>query len=408
MPPITHIEELFQRTTDGVKFDLERMRRMCALSGDPQLGVPTVLVAGTNGKGSVTAMWGEALRRSGRCVGIYTSPHLVRFNERLLLKAPGRDQEIADAELAELLRELSQLEGRAGFELTFFEAATWMAFTWFKRQGAQALVLEVGMGGRLDATNVSDPLVSVLTSIGLDHTEFLGPTLVDIAREKAAIGRVGRPLVVAPLADGAVRAAVHAASGGARVVELEQGVAATPTMVGAHQQRNAALFALSAAQAPAALGLSAADIAAGMGVQVPGRYQRFVVDGLELVLDGAHNAQAVAALCEVIRADAALPRPRRLVFGGTRGRDPRETLAMLAPEFDEVWVCPPATPRAIPIDALLAVAPGARVFQSFADVQRALTSEGPARVLLTGSLYLVGEALAWLQRRPRDGLTDFR
>ncbi len=396
---------MFARTTKGVRFELARIQRVLAVAGDPHLRAPTVLIGGTNGKGSVTEMWARGLRADGRRVGKYTSPHLVRFNERIVVDG----EAIEDGALGELFSRLDEAEARAGITLTFFEAATWMAFVHFAERAVDACVLEVGLGGRLDATNASDPVLSIITSIGLDHTEFLGDDLLSIAGEKAGIARIGRPLVVGPVGE-EVLATIEARALRAQVwaVGREQSHLAPvpPAMWGEHQRENAAVFALSVSAArggPLAIGREAFE--EGCRARVAGRYEVRTQGGVRSVIDGAHNGDAARALRESLIEDPAFGRPRALVFGGTQGRPPATTLGALAPLFDRIVLCQPRSERALPMGEMLAVAPAALCAGSIAE---AFSLAAMPHVCVTGSLYLVGDALSYLDNVARDTLTDFR
>jgi dihydrofolate synthase / folylpolyglutamate synthase len=403
--PQLRLSALFSRTTKGIRFDLERIRRLLVVSGSPHLQAPAVLIAGTNGKGSLTAMWSRALAAQGLRVGRYTSPHLVRFNERIVV---GED-EISDAALARMFVALDHAEVATGIALTFFEAATFMAFVHFAAENVDAMVLEVGMGGRLDATNVCDPLLSLVTSIGLDHTEFLGPTVEAIAREKAGIARRGRPLVVGRVEAAVLQAIRHEA----READLwvvgdrpSHYPASAPAMWGPHQRENAALFALSAEAARGSvLSLSEAAYRAGLEARVSGRYEVRRCGHTRIVIDGAHNEDAVRALVASLHADPEFrARDRTLIFGGTEGRAPETTLAVLAPLFHRVVLCRPNTERALSFEAMQQVTPHALRAASMSEAF-ALCGEDAC---VTGSLYLVGDALALLDGQPRDTLSDFR
>ncbi|MCC6807900.1 MAG: bifunctional folylpolyglutamate synthase/dihydrofolate synthase [Deltaproteobacteria bacterium] len=416
----SRLDALFRRTNrvaaGTIKFDLERMRQMLASAGQPERGVPTVLIAGTNGKGSLTAMWARALAHEGHTVGCYTSPHLVRFHERIAVNGVPID----DDALAAVLAALAEHEARVGIELTFFEATTFMAFLHYRNAGATALVLEVGMGGRLDATNASAPSLSLITTIGRDHMEHLGESEGEIAREKAGVMRPGVTTVAGDLsaaALGAVRAAATAI--GARLVELgdardhvacgeRQMAVPSPAMFGAHQRHNAALFTLSAlAAAGTDVALSEAAIGAGVRAIVPGRYEVREAGGVRFVIDGAHNGPAMVALRAAILADPAFTAPRTLIFGGTQGRALAETVLAVSDLFVHVIVCEPPTERAIPIAEMQQAVPRARAAGSVREAIAIARTLG-ANVCVTGSLYLVGETLAVLDGGARDAVSDYR
>jgi len=220
------LARLFRRTGVGIKFDLAPVTALLHRLGDPQHAMAHVHVAGTNGKGSTCALIESVLRAAGHRTALYTSPHLVRFNERIRVAgAP-----IHDVELADLFRELEKADQRlaaetGGREMTFFEFTTALAFEYFRREGAHVCLLETGMGGRLDATNVVIPLVSIITRIDIEHTAFLGKTLPEIATEKAGIIKPGRPVLCGQMPDEA-RAVIRriAQERGARCIAVEEAV----------------------------------------------------------------------------------------------------------------------------------------------------------------------------------------
>jgi dihydrofolate synthase/folylpolyglutamate synthase len=396
---------LFSRSNRGIKFDLERMRAMLRAAGNPERGIPTVLIAGTNGKGSLTAMWTRALSYDGHRVGTYTSPHLIHFGERIMVGGVPVDNE----SLAALFDALEHYERSVGITLTFFEAATFMAFLHFRTQNATALVLEVGMGGRLDATNACDASLCLITTIGMDHMEFLGDTEAAIAREKAGIHRPGVPLVTGVLSEEAKAAIAHL-----QPIALAPGLVVPgrevpePKMFGAHQRHNAALFTLSTVVAePTAVRVSVQAAQDGVLATVRGRFETLMSQGTQFIIDGAHNGPAMRALREALLAREGFDAPRVLVFGGTQGRALQETLLEIEALFTHVVVCEPPTERAIPLAQLQAALPRAVAARSVAEAittARTLASN----VCMTGSLYLVGEALALLGDHARDQVSDYR
>src|SRR5581483_8819440 len=314
------------------KFDLEHMRVLTEALGHPERRFPSVIVAGTNGKGSTSATLASILKASAYKTGLYTSPHLVRVNERIAIDG----ETISDPEFAEVHSRIDDVSeslvgaGRLDQHPSFFETVTAMAFEYFASAGVEITVLEVGIGGRLDATNVADPLLSVITDISLDHTEWLGNTLTEIAREKVGIVRRNGILVTLPQ-----HPEVNDALGervrdlGARVVNASQYVPpVTPAagsfqtnenglphnryplevmgeeitvdspLAGRHQTRNVALAIATAAELKHSFGYRITPAAIGKGVastQWPGRFQ-VILGSPEIVLDVAHNPAGAWAL----------------------------------------------------------------------------------------------------------------
>ena len=385
----------------AMRFGLERMERALDALGHPERRFPVLHVGGTNGKGSTCAMAAAALAEAGHAVGLYTSPHLVRFNERIAV----RGAEISDAELdlaiAEIRRACPWHDGGGEERLTYFEFATLAGLVHFARAGVDVAVVEVGLGGRFDATNAIRGRVTAIARINLDHTQLLGDTFEQIAFEKAGIFKPGVPAVVhAHQPPGALETLrAEAQRRGAPFVVAAPSWEGPVALRGPHQRGNAALAA-AALRALAREGVAVGEeaIARGIaGARWPGRLEE--LGGV--LLDGAHNPDGAAALA------AALPalhpgRPVELVFGVLSDKDHAGMLRALAPAARRLHLVAPATPRARAAEDLLA---GARALGVEADVHgglaeaiacaRRAASDG-ALVCVAGSLYLVGEARAQL------------
>jgi dihydrofolate synthase / folylpolyglutamate synthase len=398
---------------------LDRIARLLARLGDPHLALPPVFhVAGTNGKGSTCAFLRAAIEATGHSVHVYSSPHLVRFNERI--RVAGRL--IDDASLAALLAEV--LDRADGIGASFFEVTTAAAFLAFARTPAAATIVEVGLGGRLDATNVVRPAVTGIASLGLDHQAFLGDTLIAIAGEKAGIAKPGVPLVTMDYPAGPrARVAEVAAAAGAPLYPRGQAwwsegarhslryrdpgfavVTRRPRLVGAHQGRNLALALAmlrhqGALAVPEAAMRAAADWAnwpARMQRLAPGPLHARLPEGSELWLDGAHNPAAAKPVAQALRT-IAKGRPVTLVLGMLENKDAGGVLRALAPQVARVIALPvPGHPHHAP-DALAALAErlGVRA-ETAADPAAALdrlAADPPHVVLIAGSLYLAGTVL---------------
>ncbi|MFV3128222.1 bifunctional folylpolyglutamate synthase/dihydrofolate synthase [Niveispirillum sp. KHB5.9] len=410
-----------------IDLSLGRIERLLAALGHPERRLPpTVHVAGTNGKGSTVAFLRAFAEAAGHRVHVYTSPHLVRFNERIRLAG----SLIGDDDLADILEEVEQANG--GEPITFFEVTTAAALLAFARVPADLLILEVGLGGRLDATNVIDaPVVSLLTRISLDHTQFLGPTLVEIAGEKAGIVKQGRPAIAGPQAEGLVeqvfidRAAALAAPLSLHGRDWSVAPTATgfrfhdatrtldlppPGLMGAHQVHNAGLAIAATAHLPFPIGEDA--IRHGLdSVEWPARLQRLtrgslpdmLPAGWDLFLDGGHNDSAGEVLAAQLARWAADGRPLDLVFGMLGSKRPLDFLHPLAPHVRRLRaVSIPGEPNSVTADDAAGFARAAGIDASAAeDVDRAVAElaalgrGGPAaRLLICGSLYLAGTVLA--------------
>lgn len=402
--PLARLAGLHPKAID---LSLARIARLLDRLDRPQDRLPPVVhVAGTNGKGSVVAVLRACLEAAGLRVHAYTSPHLVRFNERIVVAG----REIGDDALAALIDEVEA--ANAGAPLTVFEAATAAALLAFAREPAGAALLETGLGGRLDATNVVRPAVAAITPIGLDHQAWLGDTISAIAAEKAAILKPGVPAVVAPQPEADARAVVEsfAARAGAPLVAWSarpapggfafrsprrSAVFPPPALFGAHQVVNAGT-ALACLDAPGMPFLSDETIARGLAAaRWPARLQRLPrADGREVWLDGGHNPSAGAALAAV--AAGWRGRPLHLVVGMMRGKDPRGFLAPLAPRAAALTAVPvPGEANALPPFDIAARAAALGVSADVAaSVPEAIDGAAPrARILVCGSLYLAGSVL---------------
>jgi dihydrofolate synthase/folylpolyglutamate synthase len=427
------------------KFDLAHMRILCEGLGNPQRSFPSVLIAGTNGKGSTAATLASILQASGHSVGLYTSPHLLRINERI----SSNGHPISDAAFAAACERVSAVADRLVAASTlphrpsFFESMTAMAFCHFVSSSVEIAVLEVGMGGRLDATNVVDPILTVITDIDLDHQKYLGDTIAEIAREKAGILRPGVIAVTLPQHPEANQVlGEHAASIGARAVSavrnmpslspgsstlvqtatletrfqlnvLGRQVEIVSPLVGRHQLRNLAL-AITAAEELAAPELAAPgfrvtpeSIAQGTRQTIwPGRFQRFPASARrpEVIVDVAHNPAGAWALRAAL-TDQMDERPLVLLFGAMADKAVDEIAKILWPQMAHVIVTRAANnPRtADPADlASLALSLGISHSRSLTvhqgielAIAEALQRPGSA-IVIAGSIYVAGEALPLL------------
>jgi len=414
MPPdSTPIQWLMATQSRGVHPGLKRMERLLEGLGNPEKKLRCLHVAGTNGKGSVCAFAESVLRVARHRTGLYTSPHLVEFSERIRIDGVNAASSDIDAGIRRLQDTISGW-GEEN-EPTFFELVTALAFDLFARAGCDIVVLETGLGGRLDATNTAPKLACAITPIALDHTEWLGGTLGEIAREKAGIFRSGVPSVIAPQEPEVEAALAQVAR--EKVAPLTHVREPLPANIplgiaGSCQRWNAAL-ALALIRA-AGFFPSAEAVAKGLfEVFWPGRFQRLSADGAELILDGAHNLHAVRQLAAIWREEYG-ERRCRLVFGALTDKDPSALLNELIPLASEIVLVPVASPRsADPADlaARISKSPGSGkaewpVVHISDSLRGALVDNLTARptmgtasetpILLAGSLFLVGEALALL------------
>ena len=423
------IEYLFSLEKFGIKFGLANIRALCAALGQPQDEFRSVLIAGTNGKGSVTAMVDRGLRAAGLHVGRYTSPHLIHLEERFAIDG----QPVSRATLVEAIDRVrghvESLLASGALEAppTFFEVTTAMAFDMFRRAEVEFAVLEVGLGGRLDSTNCVEPIAAAITSIAFDHEQYLGHTLAEIAAEKAGVMRAGIPVVIGPL-DPEARAAVAAAgaAAGARLVDAMDGVIVgagtaafpssitvktptrdygrlTPGLRGAHQIPNAIVALRLLEELSRTVPVSADAIVAGLSdVEWRGRLQLVeTAGGRKVLLDAAHNPAGAAALSAYLTQEFP---PLPLVFGAMRDKDVSEMLRILLPAASMLVVTEPGNARARPAAELAAlarsIAPGCRI-EVEPDPMTALDRAWNEQSVIcaAGSIFLIGDLLNGLDAR---------
>jgi dihydrofolate synthase/folylpolyglutamate synthase len=402
----------------GVKLGLDRVKGFLTAIDEPQLNYPVIHVGGTNGKGSVCTMVSRALVAAGYRTGTNLSPHLEHVNERVQIDlTPIDDASFSDAveHLDRAVRDWKEANGLSGTVLTYFEFVTCLAFLVFAQRQVQAAVIEVGMGGRLDATNVVKPVVSAITSIGFDHVEELGETLALIAGEKAGIIKPKTPVVIGVLPREAQEVIIARAKAlgaplwrpGGELRKEKRGevwALATPDgmlkdvrlgMKGDHQSSNA-LVALGILHQLRRAGFAIPDEAIRAGLEkgvIAGRMETLAPG---LLADGAHNIDGTTALAAFLQSR---PRPpsRLLLFGMGYGRDPVAILKPLIPHFDEIVVTRCAHPKAWDPRELTAVlAEHVPVLSNGGDIEQALPEvyREAHETVVAGSLYLVGAARA--------------
>jgi dihydrofolate synthase/folylpolyglutamate synthase len=415
------IEALFARTTSGTKFGLERTQAILARLGSPHEKLSAIHVAGTNGKGSVVATVEALLTARGRKIGRYTSPHLIDFRERITVDSVP----IPEEAVLEFLEKWIPAAEEMG--ATFFELTTALAFDWFVRQEVDIAVIETGLGGRLDSTNVLTPLVATVTSIGLDHTDLLGDTLEAIAREKAGIFKRGVPAVIGESAS-EIRSLLvkYAKEAGAhpvvviddeyRISDIE--VAETGTsfalakrsarqsvitpLIGAFQARNTAIAIATVGVLGRKYRPTRAQISAKLTqLFLPGRYQRYG----KFIFDVAHNPDGARAVAESIRA-LNPPAPRTALIAVLSDKDWQGIIRALAPAVDRfVFTNAPSAPpdrRWDPSQAQAFAKSQGFDSQLEPDLDTALlrAQKGAETVLVTGSFHTVGDVMSRLQVSP--------
>jgi dihydrofolate synthase/folylpolyglutamate synthase len=395
------IQFLYSLRLFGAKFGLENTFKLAAMAGNPQQKLRFIHVAGTNGKGSTCAMLESIYRAAGLRVGLFTSPHLVSFRERIQVNR----ELITEADVVRLVTQLQPLlkEFPADHHPTFFEVVTLMGLLHFVNQKCDLVIWETGLGGRLDATNIVTPLASVITNIAYDHQQWLGDTLELIAGEKAGIIKPAIPVITATDTPGALRVIERvAAEKHAPLTRIEPWHAAhlpcPPALLGDHQKTNAALALATVNVLQKRLPVTEESICDGLAlVNWAGRLQLIEGPGGQvLLLDGAHNLAGATVLRAALEKDF-VPTPKVFIFGALADKKWLDICITLAAFADEVFAVPVASDRtARPDDlaaAFRAANPRLRV-TVLPDLAAALNACKDKRfVVITGSLYLVGEAL---------------
>jgi dihydrofolate synthase/folylpolyglutamate synthase len=382
----------------GIRPGLGRIRALLRALGNPEKRVPAVIVAGTNGKGSTSSTLASIFAASGYRTGLYTSPHLVDVRERWGIDGTMID----DDAFARAAAELQRASERTSVEPSYFEALTIIAFIVFAEAECDVSVLEVGMGGRLDATNVVRPLAALITPVGFDHTEFLGTTLRKIANEKAGV--IHRNAIVLTSNDDPVVLRIiekRAATFGNRFIIVD-GEHDTP-LRGTFQRRNTALAVRAAEElAPRFPKITRESIARGVKqTRWRGRLERIIHGNQEVWIDGCHNAHAAAPIAAFIEHE--LPRPRTLVFGIMADKDVGEVARMLFPLFEQIIATEPQPPRNASAESLAQLAHGNAVIEidPRKAIERALAGSNRT-IFIGGSLFLAAVAIAYFDERGKQ------
>lgn len=403
---------LFQTQQNRICLGLERMQRLLKEFGHPEKKYQILHIAGTNGKGSTAAFTESLLRHAGYSTGLYTSPHLVEINERICIKG----KNITTESLVEGLERLQKLIASWSEQPTFFELVTALAFDAFARAGCEVVVLETGLGGRLDATNVTEKIACAITSISYDHTEWLGPTLTHIAQEKAGIMRQGVPVVSVPQPKEVEAVLIEEAHKiGARMTFLADPLSeeVSLSLSGPHQRWNAALALALVKQAGFSIEPEVVK-KAFLEAHWPGRFQKIIVEDVygnsrTVILDGAHNVDAIEQLLKTWKEEFPTQRPF-VIFGALSDKNSMVMLEKLSAIAQEVFLVPVASPRSTAPADFLKKIPKAIVFESLKKCLYSLFFDkkdfsflneniSNTPILLTGSLFLIGEALGLLHQQ---------
>jgi dihydrofolate synthase/folylpolyglutamate synthase len=396
-PPASYTAELawlYGMQVLGIKLGLDRTRSFLKTLGWQHGEQRFLHVAGTNGKGSVCAMLESICRAGGMTTGMFTSPHLVTFRERIRINGEMASREEIAGQLVRIHRVCEGMETPP----TFFEITTALAFRIFQRAKPDVIILETGLGGRLDSTNVIHPLVSVIASVGMDHTHILGGTLAQIAWEKAGIIKQGVPVVTGPLGkDASEVIAQVAAERDAPLTTVTQPLTNRQIgLRGAHQRMNAAV-AVRALEA-ARLTFTPAQISVGLqSVQWPGRFQQVRRGNRIFILDGAHNPDAARTLAATWRETCGEARAR-IILGIVRDKDAAAICRELAAIAAEFVIVPVSNPRGATPSDLQPIASAWAPASMCSSLEEAIAAapSGELPTLITGSLFLTGEALVAL------------
>lgn len=413
------LDELFSMTVIGIKPGLERIEQLCDAMDNPQTRYPIVHVAGTNGKGSTSAMVASILQAAGYKTGLYTSPHIQRFNERIRING----EMIPDEDLARLARPL--MDAAKPVEGSFFEVTTALAFQWFAEKRVDIAIIETGLGGRLDATNIVHPLVTVITSVDIDHTEYLGTSLISIAKEKAGIMKGAAPCVIGetlaelrPVFD-AEASKLHVDAIYAHdIVHVEVDKCHddmtmtisvidqafrqyyTSDLCGAHQAGNIATVLATIPILQDVYFIDEGNIRTGLrnvraSTGLNGRIELLRAEP-PTVLDVAHNPAGIEALANTLRACGYADNTWNVVFGVMADKDASAMLRALSVVTDTLHVCAPAVERALQVTTLESIAEhigfnSIVAHSSVGEATRAAMAEGAT--IICGSFHVADEAL---------------
>jgi dihydrofolate synthase / folylpolyglutamate synthase len=400
------IQFLYDLRLFGAELGLENTRKLASLSGSPEKKLRFIHVAGTNGKGSTCAMLESIYRAAGLRVGLFTSPHLVAFGERIQVNRQWMSADQLIRQVSELQPLLKQFP--ANTHPTFFEVVTVMALRHFADQRCDLVIWETGMGGRLDATNIVTPLASVITNVDFDHQQWLGDTIEKIAFEKAGIIKPGVPVITATENRQALRVIADVAQRHRSTLKIVDADADVPPLdgiklplAGRHQRLNAALAVATVNVLSDQLAVGPDAIIEGLStLQWPGRMQLVRLAGeRSILLDGAHNKAGAEVLAHEFQKQFSGSRPA-LIFGVLRDKDWKSMAALLAPLASSLTLVPVKSERTLPPQEMVSmwqdgneIAPVA-VCASLAEALERVKAE--PFVVITGSLYLVGEAMELL------------
>lgn len=404
---------LYSLKNRGSRYGVQRMQDLVQALGNPQHSFPLIHVAGTNGKGSVCAMLEAIYRANGYKTGLFTSPHLVHLGERIQVNR----QQLSEQQILDYTQQLKPIAAKIAINdpenhPSFFEFMTAMAFLHFAQEQVDIAFIETGLGGRLDSTNVVHPELSIITSIALDHTEILGDTLQKIATEKAGIIKPQRPVIIGklpPSAEAIIREkATQQGSPLTHIKDLypNENKLPQPNLQGSHQRWNAALALTASQKLQAKFPTNPHKSQQALqAIHWPGRWQKLQIQNRTLILDATHNAEGAQMLHENLKKLCNHSSQKPIIICGTLGEDRAQSLIQAIASFPkELHLLKPDQPRATDTQTLASHLPQPTKFPVFHkelpdlfDTKNQLTIGNPNDIILvTGSLYLIGELLAKL------------
>jgi dihydrofolate synthase/folylpolyglutamate synthase len=405
-------EFLYSLRNRGSKYGLERMQQFAKAIENPENRFPSIHVAGTNGKGSVCAMLESIYRSNGYKTGLFTSPHLIRLNERIQIdRVPISDQDLATS--ANALRNQCNQQFDSNNYPSFFEFMVAIAFKHFAEEAVDIAIIETGLGGRLDATNILNPELSIITSIGKDHTDILGDTIEAITREKAGIIKPNTPVLIGKLpqvSQAMIKEKAHDLGSECYTLESYTKTHPLPTtnLDGTYQKQNAALASYATGILTQRFPIQ--DTRALNQVEWKGRWQKLTLEKQTLILDSTHNSEACLQLEENLLKHITESGKKPIIITGILGNErARDIMPLLSKYTEALYLVEPKQPRSCSAETLASMIPKSQPVQTIASEIETLFSKGRCHIgketdtiLITGSIYLIAEVLTILEGQTKD------
>lgn len=405
-------EFLYSLRNRGSKYGLEHMQQYAKAIENPENRFPSIHVAGTNGKGSVCAMLESIYRSNGYKTGLFTSPHLIRLNERIQIdRVPISDQDLATS--ANALRNQCNQQFDSNNYPSFFEFMVAIAFKHFAEEAVDIAIIETGLGGRLDATNILNPELSIITSIGKDHTDILGDTIEAITREKAGIIKPNTPILIGKLpqvSQAMIKEKAHDLGSECYTLESYTKTHPLPTtnLDGTYQKQNAALASYATGILTQRFPIQ--DTRALNQVEWKGRWQKLTLEKQTLILDSTHNSEACLQLEENLIKHITESGKKPIIITGILGNErARDIMPLLSKYTETLYLVEPKQPRSCSAETLASMIPKSQPVQTIASEIEVLFSKGRCHIgketdtiLITGSIYLIAEVLTILEGQTKD------